>query len=205
MSSFAVCIACGAILESKHRHDYVTCPCPNKAMLDGGNDYVRSGAVDMRLHRVCKTLAEAKRLRHRVLQRNFDSVTIGMRIVASSALPGAPNNSEGAEDKTMREEDARAYAQALMPAPKKKVSRRVTFTPDVWERNLLTNLAEAEPNEWFNIWTVSLERVCKSCQAHGWVEVVDRTNGEHPELRGQVFITPAGRRFLTKLNKESVK
>lgn len=42
----AKCLACGVTIESKHRHDYVTCGCPNDAMVDGGKDYLRRGAVD---------------------------------------------------------------------------------------------------------------------------------------------------------------
>lgn len=42
----AFCAVCWKVIESKHRHDYVTCGCPNDAMLDGGQErYVRMGAV----------------------------------------------------------------------------------------------------------------------------------------------------------------
>lgn len=40
--SRAKCTACGVIVESKHRHDWVQCPCRNM-FLDGGLDYVRYG------------------------------------------------------------------------------------------------------------------------------------------------------------------
>ncbi len=40
--SKAKCKACGDIIESKHRHDSVTCKC-GKIFLDGGNDYFRCG------------------------------------------------------------------------------------------------------------------------------------------------------------------
>jgi ribosomal protein L32 len=36
----AVCRKCGDRIESKHRHDFVTCKC-GAISLDGGNDYVR--------------------------------------------------------------------------------------------------------------------------------------------------------------------
>mgnify|MGYP000872965354 FL=1 len=36
----ARCRLCGAIIESKHRHDFVQCPCGNIAV-DGGRDYLR--------------------------------------------------------------------------------------------------------------------------------------------------------------------
>ena len=41
------CLECNEVLVSRHRHDYVTCSCPNNAMVDGGNDYGRYGAMDM--------------------------------------------------------------------------------------------------------------------------------------------------------------
>lgn len=41
------CLECNEVLVSRHRHDYVTCGCPNNAMADGGNDYERYGAMDM--------------------------------------------------------------------------------------------------------------------------------------------------------------
>ena len=41
------CLECNKVLVSRHRHDYVTCGCPNDAMADGGNDYERYGAMDM--------------------------------------------------------------------------------------------------------------------------------------------------------------
>jgi len=41
------CLECGETIVSRSRHDYVTCGCPNSAMVDGGNDYERYGAMDM--------------------------------------------------------------------------------------------------------------------------------------------------------------
>lgn len=41
------CLECGETIVSRSRHDYVTCGCPNDAMVDGGNDYERYGAMDM--------------------------------------------------------------------------------------------------------------------------------------------------------------
>lgn len=41
------CLECNKVIVSRHRHDYVTCECPNKAMVDGGNEYERYGAMDM--------------------------------------------------------------------------------------------------------------------------------------------------------------
>lgn len=41
------CLDCETTIESTHRHDYRTCGCPNGAMVDGGLDYQRYGAVDI--------------------------------------------------------------------------------------------------------------------------------------------------------------
>lgn len=34
-------------MESKHRHDFVQCDCPLETFVDGGNDYVRTGGMDL--------------------------------------------------------------------------------------------------------------------------------------------------------------
>lgn len=36
----AQCLLCGDVIESKNRHDYVTCSCGNLSV-DGGTDYLR--------------------------------------------------------------------------------------------------------------------------------------------------------------------
>jgi hypothetical protein len=41
------CLVCGEILESTYQHDYKTCTCPNKTMVDGGDAYMRCGGVDI--------------------------------------------------------------------------------------------------------------------------------------------------------------
>jgi hypothetical protein len=41
------CLECGETIVSRSRHDYNTCGCPNGAMVDGGNEYERYGAMDM--------------------------------------------------------------------------------------------------------------------------------------------------------------
>lgn len=38
----AKCLVCNTIIESKHRHDFVTCPCGN-LHVDGGYDYLKRG------------------------------------------------------------------------------------------------------------------------------------------------------------------
>jgi hypothetical protein len=45
MTNRAKCKLCGDILESLHRHDYVTCKC-GEIFIDGGNDLLRCGAKD---------------------------------------------------------------------------------------------------------------------------------------------------------------
>ena len=43
------CLVCNTILESKHRHDFVMCPCPNQTFTDGGLYYQRGGGKDLNL------------------------------------------------------------------------------------------------------------------------------------------------------------
>ena len=43
------CLMCNTVLESKHRHDYVKCHCPNETACDGGLEYQRTLAVDLSL------------------------------------------------------------------------------------------------------------------------------------------------------------
>lgn len=40
------CKKCGDIIESKHRHDFVSCKC-GAIFTDGGRDYIRRGAQDL--------------------------------------------------------------------------------------------------------------------------------------------------------------
>jgi len=42
------CTECLKTIVSRHRHDYNMCGCPNDAMVDGGLDYARYGAMDMK-------------------------------------------------------------------------------------------------------------------------------------------------------------
>ena len=41
----AKCRKCGEIIESKYRHDFVTCKCGTIA-IDGGKDYLKRSAKD---------------------------------------------------------------------------------------------------------------------------------------------------------------
>ncbi len=43
------CLQCNEILESKHRHDFVGCGCPNETFVDGGEDYTRIGGKNLDL------------------------------------------------------------------------------------------------------------------------------------------------------------
>jgi len=43
------CLGCGMILESKHVHDFQKCDCANETFIDGGNEYLRCGGMDMNL------------------------------------------------------------------------------------------------------------------------------------------------------------
>lgn len=43
--SRAQCVKCGNIIESRHRHDFVSCSC-GTIFLDGGLDYIRCGFKD---------------------------------------------------------------------------------------------------------------------------------------------------------------
>lgn len=41
-----LCLKCNTEIESRHRHDFVWCPC-NSVAVDGGKDYLkRSGVPD---------------------------------------------------------------------------------------------------------------------------------------------------------------
>ena len=55
------CIACGSVLESKHRYDYVKCHCPNETSCDGGLEYQRTFAMDLDLIEI---LSEYKEVRN---------------------------------------------------------------------------------------------------------------------------------------------
>lgn len=40
-----LCNICGEVIESKYRHDFVTCKC-GACSVDGGHDYLRRGFKD---------------------------------------------------------------------------------------------------------------------------------------------------------------
>lgn len=41
----AQCAKCGDVIESRHRHDFVSCSC-GAIFVDGGRDYIRYGWTD---------------------------------------------------------------------------------------------------------------------------------------------------------------
>lgn len=41
------CLECNTVLESKYRHDFTCCRCPNQASTDGGLVYQKLGARDL--------------------------------------------------------------------------------------------------------------------------------------------------------------
>jgi uncharacterized OB-fold protein len=41
------CLECGTVLESKFRHDFQMCDCPNETFVDGGNDCTRAGGKEL--------------------------------------------------------------------------------------------------------------------------------------------------------------
>ena len=79
------CIACDSILESKTRHDYVKCHCPNETACDGGLEYQRTLAIDLdKVENLCKyiimteqeyeDMLEKKRIKdEEILQKKIES------------------------------------------------------------------------------------------------------------------------------------
>ena len=61
------CLVCNTILESKYRHNYVKCHCPNETACDGGLEYQRTLAVDLDLIEI---LSEYKEVRNANTKRN---------------------------------------------------------------------------------------------------------------------------------------
>jgi len=41
------CLNCDMILESIHTYDFHSCDCENRTYIDGGNDYLRFGCMDI--------------------------------------------------------------------------------------------------------------------------------------------------------------
>ena len=83
------CLVCNTILESKHRHDFVMCPCPNETSTDGGLSYNRVSGKDLSLiDNLCeyKTLTqelydkEQAELKAKQLAKNEQGVKDGLLV-----------------------------------------------------------------------------------------------------------------------------
>ena len=83
------CLLCNTILESKHRHDFVMCPCPNHTFTDGGLLYNRVGGKDLSLiENLCeyRTITqeaydkEQAEIKSRQLAKNEQSVKDGLLV-----------------------------------------------------------------------------------------------------------------------------
>lgn len=54
MSTRILCMSCCVEVESKSRHDYQSCRCPQGSFVDGGDEYTRAGGMDLskiKMHR----------------------------------------------------------------------------------------------------------------------------------------------------------
>lgn len=54
------CLVCGKILESTYRHDFQMCNCKNETFVDGGNDYIRIGGIDIDKIKVLPNIKQKK-------------------------------------------------------------------------------------------------------------------------------------------------
>ncbi len=68
------CLVCNTILESKHRHDFVKCHCPNETACDGGLEYQRTLAVDLSL---IDNLCEYRTL----TQEEYDKEQVDIKVI----------------------------------------------------------------------------------------------------------------------------
>jgi len=60
MGGMIRCLKCGAILHSTFRHDFQQCDCENGAYVDGGDDYMRVGAMDLDAVKVVEHIHDEK-------------------------------------------------------------------------------------------------------------------------------------------------
>lgn len=79
------CLVCNTVLESKYRHNFVTCGCSNETACDGGLEYQRILAKDLdKVENLCKyvtmtkqeyqdMLEERKRLEEEKLQQRIEN------------------------------------------------------------------------------------------------------------------------------------
>lgn len=45
--SYAICLKCRTLLKSERVHEFSMCGCENQSFIDGGDEYLRCGGVDM--------------------------------------------------------------------------------------------------------------------------------------------------------------
>ena len=68
------CLVCNTVLESKYRHNYVKCHCPNETACDGGLEYQRTLAVDLSL---IENLCEYRTL----TQESYDKEQVELKAI----------------------------------------------------------------------------------------------------------------------------
>ena len=68
------CLVCNTILESKHRHDFVMCTCPNQTFTDGGLSYNKVGGKDLSL---IENLCEYRAL----TQESYDKEQVELKAI----------------------------------------------------------------------------------------------------------------------------
>lgn len=81
------CLVCNEVLESKHRHDFVSCKCSNECFTDGGLVYQRIGAKELDL---VESLAEYEELTEGEYQDRLDRVKKHREVVLQQRI----NNGE---------------------------------------------------------------------------------------------------------------
>lgn len=70
-----LCLSCGKVLISYHRHDYKTCGCPQETTVDGGQiDYVRYGGMDMNLIREVRVVPVLRTKTGKVSKKKLKTV-----------------------------------------------------------------------------------------------------------------------------------
>ena len=79
------CLVCNTILESKHRHDFVTCGCKNQTFTDGGLSYSKVGGKDLSL---IENLCEYRTL----TQEDYD------KLIEHTKAKQLAKNEQGAKD-----------------------------------------------------------------------------------------------------------
>lgn len=74
LANMAECKACGTLLHSVHRHDFVGCECPQETRLyiDGGNDYNRCvGSLYNRVNKSVTSASPHYKIREHVVRGGY--------------------------------------------------------------------------------------------------------------------------------------